>query len=183
MRKFILPSIISSIGLFTFIHTSSAQLSSTSTSSFYSESKNLNCATYLPHGSNDEHIKIIKNWSAFVSNQAFSIPPQNTDNYLRELRTCFSSNGWDEFTRALKQSGNLALIQAKQFNSSSQVIGLIAVTHQANSNIWETRTPIQVIYQNDSSKITQELIVHLRVVREGNNRLTVSQIVGIPKNL
>ncbi len=180
MRK-LYPLCFISLGILACIGNSSAQLSNTSTSNLYADSSSMNCATYLPPGNSDNQTNFIKNWSAFVSKQAFSLPFNGTEDYLRNLRICFSGDGWNEFTRALNQSGNITLIQAKQFNTSTQVIGLIGISHKAHSNIWETKTPIQITYQNDTSKITQELVVHLRIIKERNNRLTVSQIIGIPK--
>jgi hypothetical protein len=180
MRK-LYPLCFISFGILACINNTSAQLSTTSTSNLYSESSSMNCATFLPPGNSDNQTNLIQNWSAFVSKQAFSLPFDGTENYLRNLRACFSNDGWNEFSRALNQSGNITLIQAKQYNTSAQVIGLIAISHQANTNTWETKTPIQIIYKNDTSKISQELDIHLKIVKERNNQLTVSQIIGIPK--
>lgn len=179
MRKFII--VLFGTCLVYFSNPTVAQFGVNQTGELYPDTPEINCNSFVPEENSDSHLEFIKKWAAFISKKMFTLPFNNTEVYLGNFKTCFSADGWQEFNRALQQSGNISLIKAKQYVSSSQVVGMVAISHQQNSNIWETNTPIQITYQNKENKVTQQLIVHLRIVKTQSNHLNVTQIVGIPQ--
>lgn len=169
--------------LYLLNHTSFAQISINEGTDFYSDTAEMTCTSLLPQGSTNYHLEFIKKWAAYVSKAAFNLPYNNTEQYLDSFKSCFSSDGWSEFSEALNKSGNISLIKAKQYITTTQVVGFVAISHKEFSNIWETNTPLQITYQSNNNRVTQQLIVHLRIVKTPNNQLNVTQIVGIPRQM
>ena len=100
---------------------------------------------------------------------------------MQSIHGCFSKDGWNEFTNAINRSGNVVLVQSRQYEGTSSIEGSISVVNQAQSTIWETKTPLLVIYSNKESRINQRLTIHLRLQQEYDGQLRITQIVGIPR--
>jgi hypothetical protein len=151
-------------------------------SDFDKINKNLQCISVPEFKEQKIKMNFVKQWSAFVAKKSFTLPFENTEDYLNNIRPCFTEDGWTAYTEALNNSKNIQLIQEKQLKASSQVIGLVSVSHEEFTQIWETNVPMTLIYQNKKQKLIQELVIHLRLRERANNQLQVEQIIGFPKN-
>ncbi len=150
-------------------------------SDFDKPNKNLSCLVGASYRDQDSRIQFVKTWSAFVAKKAFTLPADNIEDYLATLKPCFTSQGWDGFSTALKQSGNLELVQNKRFQGSSQIIGMISVSHEESTYLWEVNVPMTLVYQNKYQKLVQELIIHLRLSEQHHGYFKVEQIIGFPQ--
>ena len=147
----------------------------------YSGAQSLNCFSQMPRTTQQAKVNFVKKWSAFISKAAFTIPLHNIDAHMQSIHGCFSKDGWNEFTNAINRSGNVVLVQSRQYEGTSSIEGSISVVNQAQSTIWETKTPLLVIYSNKESRINQRLTIHLRLQQEYDGQLRITQIVGIPR--
>jgi len=150
-------------------------------SGFDIPTKAFECHFQSPMNEPKSKMQFVKQWSAFVAKQSLALPYENIDNYLDQLKNCYTNQGWEGYQLALKHSGNLELVRDKRLYSSSHVVGMISVSHEELSEIWETNVPINLIYQNKAQRFNQELIVHLRLREVGSGKFLVDQIIGYPK--
>ncbi len=149
----------------------------------YPNDPKIHCDTMMPNGSHEERREYVRRWSAFISKQAFTIPENNINQHLDRIHSCFSDEGWTEYSNAIKRSGNINLIITKKYKGTSSIEGTIAVSHVQDSKLWETNTPLYVVYQNKESRVLQRVIVHLRINELNDRRLRVVQIVGVPRDI
>jgi len=145
-----------------------------------SQTANITCASVVPNSSEKDKIHFVKHWSIYVANQAFALKYDNIDYQLKQLQVCFSQDGWSQFDRALKKSGNFDLITKHQLSASTQIIGPVEINHHPSFSSWSAVVPLRIVYQNQTDKISQEIDVHLTINQLSNNRLAVIQIVGKP---
>lgn len=150
-------------------------------SSFDQRQQDFECRFSAPLDEPKSKMQFVKNWSALVAKQSFTFPYEKTEAYLEKLKGCYTAEGWEAFSMALKHSGNLELVQDKRFSSTSQVVGLVSISHEDFTPIWETNVPINLVYQNKQQRFNQELIVHLRLREVGSGKFLVEQIIGYPK--
>jgi hypothetical protein len=149
----------------------------------YQGNTEINCFSKLPPKNLILRTQFIKNFSAYISKQAFVIPLENFNQHLEQIKACFSPEGWQEFSTALARSGNIGLIQAKKYMSNGFIEGNITINHQVNTYVWETETPLTIIYQNRENRVSQRLNVHLRIEQGAQGMVRVTQVVGIPRKL
>ncbi len=149
----------------------------------YNGNTEMNCFSKIPQKNLILRTQFIKNFSAYLSKQAFVIPLEDFNQHLNQIKACFSPNGWQEFSSALARSGNISLIQAKQYMTSGFVEGNITINHQVNTYVWETETPLTIIYQNRENRVSQRLNIHLRIEEREQGVVRVTQVVGIPRKL
>jgi hypothetical protein len=150
-------------------------------SDFDKPNKNIGCQVSANYQDQNSRIQFVKAWSAFVAKKAFTLPGENVEEYLATLRPCFTPQGWDGYSKALEQSGNLKLVESKGFKGNSQIIGMISVSHEEFTYLWEVNVPMTLVYQNKYQKLVQELIVHLVISEQYQGNFKVEQIIGFPQ--
>lgn len=174
---------LTSAGLLGFSSMSWAQSRFFNENDRYPNDTKIHCDSMMPNGSHEERREYVRRWSAFISKQAFTIPQNNISKHLERIHRCFSDEGWTEYSNAIERSGNINLIITKKYKGTSSIEGTIAVSHVQDSKLWETNTPLYVVYQNKESRVLQRVIVHLRINELIDRRLRIVQIVGVPRDV
>ena len=174
---------LTSAGLLGFSSMSWAQSRFFNENDRYPNDPKIHCDSMMPNSSGQAKKDYIRKWSAFISKQAFTIPSTNINQHLESIHSCFSSEGWTEYSNAMKRSGNINLIITKKYSGTSSIEGTIAISHKIGSKVWETNTPLYIVYQNKESRVRQRVFVHLRINELNDGRLRVLQIVGVPRDV
>lgn len=130
-----------------------------------------------------EEIKnvLVIQWSEKAAMQSFTYSSADIDNKLKELKNCFTDQGYNSYTEALTKSGNVEAIKAQQLNVSSLVDGKTKI-NKLEDNKWQLKIPLQVVYQNSKEKLTQLLFVDMLVTRKKSGNLGISQIIAAPRD-
>jgi hypothetical protein len=169
------------LGLMSISSLSHAQINFLKVKSKYEHLEHFNCFSRMPNSSEQVKVEFVKKWSAFINKSAFNIPLRNIEQHMESIHACFSDDGWTEFSNAMNRSGNIVLVQSRQYVGTSSVEGHISVTHQQNNSTWETITPLLIIYSNKENRVMQRLTIHLRLQEEFDGQLRITQVVGIPR--
>ena len=140
----------------------------------------INCQYRIPATTTKVEDPLITTWSEKATVQAFEFSPQNIDQQLESLKTCFTDQGWQGFNDALQKSGNINAIKTQNLTVSSQVDGNIQI-NPIKDNQWKVTVPMQVVYQNDKEKLTQLLSVDLLVGRKVSGDLGIMQMIATPR--
>lgn len=147
----------------------------------YETDKNISCLSRMPNQDQRQRAEFIKKFSAYVSRHAFVIPNKNIRQHIRQIEPCFSADGWMEFERAIAQSGNTKIIEARGYEGTGIIEGDITIFHKVGSNVWETDTPITIVYQNQENRVRQRLTVRLKIQERPQGIVEVIQVVGVPR--
>lgn len=124
---------------------------------------------------------IITTWAEKATLQSFSFTPTAMQTQLDALKPCFTDQGWRGFNDALQKSGNLESIKTQQLNVSSQASGTPTI-NTVKDGQWKVTLPVQVVYQNDKEKVTQQLTVDVLIGRKSNGDLGIMQLIATTNN-
>lgn len=149
-------------------------------SSSTSPSAALDCHYQLPVDKKDIDTNLIKQWARNATIQSFDLNSVALEQQMEELKACYTDQGWQGFFKALEQSGNLQAIKEQQLTVSSQVDGIVDI-QSPKENQWKVTIPLQVVYQNDKQKLTQELTIDVLVGRKVSGDLGIMQIIATPR--
>ncbi|MDP3705481.1 MAG: DotI/IcmL family type IV secretion protein [Legionellaceae bacterium] len=126
-------------------------------------------------------IDVVASWSEKAILQAFDYNNTNLDAQMNELKTCFTDQGWQGYNDALTQSGNMKAVKTQKLTVSGQAQGKAqASLVKGKENQWTVNMPLQVVYQNDTEKLTQILKIDLIVTRKVSGELGIAQIIAAP---
>lgn len=120
---------------------------------------------------------LITTWAEKATLQSFNFAPATIQNQLDALKSCYTETGWKGFSDALQKSGNIESIKTQQLNVSSQSNGQASI-NTIKDGQWKVTLPIQVVYQNDKEKVTQQLVVGVLIGRKPNGDLGIMQLVA-----
>ncbi|MFC3909895.1 DotI/IcmL family type IV secretion protein [Legionella dresdenensis] len=123
---------------------------------------------------------LVKQWTEKATQQAFDLDFSNLTQQLSALQTCFTDQGWQSFSDALEKSGNMKAITTEKLTVSSIISGTTSII-ETKENQWKVNLPLQVVYQNDKEKLTQNLSVDVIVGRKLSGDLGIMQIIATPK--
>lgn len=137
----------------------------------------IDCNYHIPAKQTAIDTALITTWAEKATLQSFSFSPATIQNQLDALKPCYTDAGWKGFNDALQKSGNIDSIKAQQLNVSSQANGQASV-NTVKDGQWKVTLPIQVVYQNDKEKVTQQLVVGVLVGRKTNGDLGIMQLVA-----
>ena len=140
----------------------------------------INCKYHIPAETSKIEPTLLSTWAGKAAVQSFEFNPATIDNELTELKSCYTDPGWQGFNDALQKSGNIDAIKSQHLTVSSQVNGEVTVT-VTKDNQWKAIVPIQVVYQNDKEKLTQELTIQLLVGRKISGDLGIMQMIATPR--
>lgn len=140
----------------------------------------IDCNYKIPATTKTIDQALVLNWSEKATTQAFSFDPTTVDEQIKQLKNCFTDQGWTGFNSALEKSGNLEAIKAQKLNVSSQIDGQTQFS-EVKDNQWKLTLPLHVVYQNEKEKVTQLLIVNLTVGRKITGDLGILQMIATPR--
>jgi len=137
----------------------------------------VDCNYHIPAKQTAIDTALITTWAEKATLQSFSFAPTTIQNQLDALKPCYTDTGWKGFNDALQKSGNIESIKAQQLNVSSQSNGQASI-NTIKDGQWKVTLPIQVVYQNDKEKVTQQLVVGVLIGRKTNGDLGIMQLVA-----
>ena len=140
----------------------------------------LDCKYRIPAEKTAIEQSLISTWAGKAAVQSFDFTPATIDVQLGELKPCFTEQGWQSFNDALQKSGNINAIKTQHLTVSSQIDGTVKV-NPVKDNQWKVTVPMQVVYQNDKEKLTQQLDIDLLVGRKTSGDLGIMQIIATPR--
>lgn len=120
-------------------------------------------------------------WSEKAAVQTFSYTSENIDDKIKDLKNCFTDQGFTGYTDALSKSGNVEAIKNQKLSVSSLVDGK-TIINKMEDNKWQLKVPLQVVYQNDKEKLTQLLFIDMLVARKVSGELGILQIIAAPRD-
>ncbi len=130
----------------------------------------------------------LKEFSKNAALASFTYNYQNYQSDMDAMKKYFSKEGWDSFSKALKASNNLNVVQKEKLTVSAKVNGDAKVTQNqqtATGQQWQVEVPLVVTYQNDKKqKITQDLVVKMIIGTVSTNEnpagIGINQFIAMP---
>lgn len=120
-------------------------------------------------------------WSEKAAVQSFNYSDSSIDAKLKELKNCFTDQGYTGYQDALSKSGNIEAIKSQKLTVSSLVDGSTKI-NKLEDNKWQVKVPLQVVYQNEKEKLTQLLFIDMLVARKPSGELGILQIIAAPRD-
>lgn len=140
----------------------------------------IDCQYKIPASTKTVDLAIVSQWVEKAAVQSFDFDKAHLDQQLKDLQACYTNEGWKSFSEALNQSGNLEAIKAKNL-TVSVLASSKPVVESTKPNQWKVTLPLEVVYQNDKNKLTQDLDVMLVVGRKPSGDLGIMQLVATNK--
>lgn len=141
----------------------------------------IDCNYHIAAKQSNIDTAVITTWAEKATLQSFSFNPTAMQTQLEALKPCFTDQGWRGFNDALQKSGNLESIKSQQLNVSSQTNGTPTV-NTVKDGQWKVTLPVQVVYQNDKEKVSQQLTVNVLIGRKPNGDLGIMQLIATTNN-
>lgn len=107
-------------------------------------------------------------WANMASIAAYTYSFVNYRTELQAASSYFTPEGWQEFIKALKDSGNLDAVITKKLIVSAVAKGAPVISDQRIINgryTWRVQMPMLITYQSASQTSQQEVIVTLLITR------------------
>ena len=139
----------------------------------------LNCHYHIASGSHVEDA-IILQWAEKATEQSFTLSAQGMNSQLDELKNCYTEQGWTGFYDALQKSGNITAINSRNLTSNAMLDGQPQMIG-SKADQWTVSMSLQVVYQNDKEKLTQNLNVRVVIGRKPSGDLGIMQLIATPK--
>lgn len=139
----------------------------------------LNCHYHIENGTHVEDA-IILQWAEKATEQSFTLSAQGMNSQLDELKNCYTEQGWTGFYDALQKSGNITAINSRNLSSNAMLDGQPEMIGSKGEQ-WTVSMPLQVVYQNDKEKLTQNLNVRVVIGRKPSGDLGIMQLIATPK--
>ncbi|MDA9272089.1 DotI/IcmL family type IV secretion protein [bacterium] len=140
----------------------------------------INCQYHIPKATQAIELQLVSTWAEKAAMQSFDLSHNTIDAQLATLKPCYTDLGWKGFNDALQQSGNINAIKSQQLSASSQVNGKSQITAMKD-NQWKVTLPMQVVYQNNKERLTQNLMINLIIGRKGSGDLGIMQLIAAPQ--
>lgn len=140
----------------------------------------IDCRYKIAASTKTVDLAIVSQWVEKATVQSFDFDKAHLEQQLKDLQACYTNEGWKSFNEALTQSGNLEAIKAQNLTVSA-LAGSKPVVESTRPNQWKVTLPLEVVYQNDKNKVTQDLDVTLVVGRKPSGDLGIMQLVATNK--
>ena len=140
----------------------------------------IDCKYHIPADTKSIDDATLSTWISKATVQSFNFNPASMDQELTDLKLCYTDAGWLGFNDALQKSGNINAIKTQHLTVSSQMDGNIKLNPLKDSQ-WKATIPLQVVYQNDTQKITQLLDIEVLVGRKPAGDLGILQMIATPR--
>lgn len=118
---------------------------------------------------------VVLSWAEHAVMQSFNFSSDALDEQLQKLHGCYTEDGWAEFNSALDKSGNVQTFKTHKLTSSSQLDGVVQIV-DSRENQWVLTLPLKVVYQFDTTSITQLMQVRLVIVRKITGEFGITQL-------
>ncbi|CEG57612.1 DotI/IcmL family type IV secretion protein [Legionella fallonii] len=155
-----------------------ADYAQNSQSIFVEQQKNtapIDCNYKIPAETTKLEQAFIISWAEHAVMQSFNFSSNSLEEQLQKLQACYTENGWMEFKNALDKSGNIQTFKTQKLTSLSQMDGSVQI-NEAKENQWVLTLPVKVVYQFDTTNITQLMQVRLVIGRKITGDLGIMQL-------
>ncbi|CAM2994026.1 IcmL-like protein [Legionella steigerwaltii] len=122
---------------------------------------------------------LMANWAKYAVLHSFDFDSLSLDGQLKNLRACYTKNGWLSFTNALKD--NINSIKTQNLIVSSTLDGEVQLI-DVQENQWKMNVPIKVLYKNDKEEVTHFLNVYIIISWRNAFKLGIVQMVATPRS-
>ncbi|MBL7525130.1 DotI/IcmL family type IV secretion protein [Legionella bononiensis] len=116
-------------------------------------------------------------WAKHAITQSFNFNSPSLDSQLQKLQSCYTEQGWLEFSTALQKSGNLEAMRSLNIKMSSEPVGSPQLILSKDEQ-WVITLPIKVAYQNNQSTISQLLDIKLTIGRKNTGDLGIIHMLA-----
>ncbi|WP_454783374.1 DotI/IcmL family type IV secretion protein [Legionella sp. WA2022007384] len=145
------------------------------------QSVEINCDYRISGDTQKLDKTLIINWAKYAVLHSFNFDFPSFDTQMKNLRACYTENGWLGFTNALKDSGNINSIKTQNLTVSSTLDGEVQVIDD-QENQWKMTVPIKVFYKNDQEEITHFLNVYIIISWRNAFKLGIVQMITTPRS-
>jgi hypothetical protein len=139
----------------------------------------IDCNYPISASQHDIDHALLSTWAQKAARQAFEFNADQIDTQLNALKACFTTQGWQGFSDALKASSNVDVIKTHHLIVSSQINGDVNI-EPIKDNQWKITIPMHIVYKNDKELLTQQLSVNLLVGRNPSGTLGIMQLIASP---
>ncbi|KTD72846.1 DotI/IcmL family type IV secretion protein [Legionella tucsonensis] len=123
---------------------------------------------------------LVVSWAKYAVLHSFDFNFLSFDSQLKNLKVCYTQNGWISFMNALKDSGNINSIKTQNLMVSSILDGEVQFIED-QENQWKMNVPIKVFYKNDKEEETHFLNVYITISWRNAFKLGIAQIIATPR--
>lgn len=123
---------------------------------------------------------LVVSWAKYAVLHSFDFNFLSFDTQLKNLKVCYTQNGWISFMNALKDSGNINSIKTQNLMVSSILDGEVQFIED-QENQWKMNVPIKVFYKNDKEEETHFLNVYITISWRNAFKLGITQIIATPR--
>lgn len=120
-----------------------------------------------------QSIKDVLEWTSNAVTRSYTFSFANYREEFSQSRSNFTTEGWNGFEKALKDSGNLESVLEKKMVVTAIPVSAPYVVAEGNFNgtyMWQIEFEIIVTYQTPSEKINQPLNVRATVIRQSETK-------------
>ncbi len=135
----------------------------------------IDCDYRVPAGISKVDQSVLLSWAEHAVMQSFNFSSDSLEEQLQKLQACYTENGWAEFKSALDKSGNIQTFKTHKLTSFSQLDGVTQLD-ESRDNQWVLTLPLKVVYQFDTTNITQLIQVRLIIGRKITGEFGIMQL-------
>ncbi|VEB36915.1 DotI/IcmL family type IV secretion protein [Legionella cherrii] len=144
------------------------------------QSVGINCDYRISGDTQKIDKALVVRWAEYAVLHSFDFDFQSFDTQLKNLRACYTKNGWTSFVNALHDSKNINSIKTQNLMVSSSLDGEVQLI-DTQENQWQMNVPIKVFYKNDKEEVTHFLNVYIVISWRNAFKLGIAQIVATPR--
>ncbi|MBN9227767.1 MULTISPECIES: DotI/IcmL family type IV secretion protein [Legionella] len=145
-----------------------------------SQSIEINCDYRISAETKKIDKTLIVSWAEYAVLHSFDFNFLSFDSQLKNLKACYTQNGWASFMNALQDSGNINSIKTQNLKVSSALDGEIQFI-DTQENQWKMNVPIKVFYKNDKEEVTHFLNVYITISWRNAFKLGIVQMITTPR--
>lgn len=125
------------------------------------------------------------NWASQIATAAYSYSFVDYREKIQALEPNFTSNGWQEFLRRLKESGNIDAIEQRRMIVSAVIASTPIIIHQGMLDgryAWKVQVPISATFVVGGKQVPRGYLVTMTIIRvptlQNVNGVAVAQFIA-----
>lgn len=125
------------------------------------------------------------NWASQIATAAYSYSFVDYREKIQALEPSFTGNGWQEFLRRLKESGNIEAIEQRRMIVSAVVASTPIIVHQGMLDgryAWKVQVPISATFVVGGKQVPRGYLVTMTIIRvptlQNVNGVAVAQFIA-----
>ena len=125
------------------------------------------------------------NWATQIATAAYSYSFVDYREKIQMLEPSFTSDGWQEFLRRLKESGNIDAIEQRKMIVNAVVTSTPIIVHQGMLDgryAWKVQVPIVATFVVGGKQVPRGYLVTMTIIRvptlQNVNGVAVAQFIA-----